>query len=169
MIRYRFILMLMAVTTLFSCTKEYNYEEAGTSDYKAQQMLAVGSSLFDNIARNPEMATSIIDITEKMVGYSNINDLKPLDDTAIPERGCARGEAIGLCFVAMSRQPEEFTTFKELCIRFLGQCNDNVITDEINKYSRLKAVPSLTDAILRQPELKDSLTVFANQVLGTDN
>lgn len=164
--RSTFILIATALLAFSACSEKNYYEEDSGNDAKAQQMRAVGS-LFENIAKQPEMADALIETTEVLAGYSNISELAPLDDEAVAERGEARGESIGLCFEAISRQPDMIEQLEELCVRFLGQSGDGIVSDELNRYSAVAAASSLNSSIARQPYLEIPLKSFADKVLGT--
>lgn len=156
----------MTMLAFSACTEKNYYEEDGSNDTKAQQMRAVGS-LFENIAKQPAIADALIETTEAMAGYSSISELAPLDDEAVAERGKARGESIGLCFEAISRQPDMLEQLEELCVRFLGQSGDGIISDELNSYSAVAALASLNSCIARSPYFEIPLKNFADKVLGT--
>lgn len=168
-----------------SCTKEYNdYYETAELDYKAEQFRAAGSYI-TNVAKQPELRSELFKATTTLAGYTYVYELLPLADKAVAQRGYARGEAVGEFFMAVARNPELLSTEMVRVVGFLGICenlpdtlfkNDAmreeakkymVIPEEINVYSRLKALPLLNEAIARQPELAEDLCVCANVFLGT--
>lgn len=166
-----FLIVVLAVLTT-SCTKEYHneyneYYENTEEDFKTKQILAT-LSLYENIARQPEMQDKLVAITEQLAGYSQISELAPLNDQAIIQRGNARGECLGACFLAIARQPEIHDDLVTIAKQFLGTYGDGIITEEINNYSRLKAIPSINEACARQPELCNLLPAFSKLFFGKE-
>ena len=103
---------LMATCLLFfvACSDEgdvvtiYN-GDTFTSDYKASQMFST-LSLYENIARQPEMVKELMRATAKLAQYDTITAIAPLDKEAEVERGTARGKCLAACFSSIARQPE---------------------------------------------------------------
>lgn len=108
----RIVTTLMAACLLFfvACSDEgddvtiYN-GDTFTSDYKANQMYST-LSLYESIARQPEMAKELMQATAKLAQYDTITAIAPLDKEAEVERGTARGKCLAACFSAIARQPE---------------------------------------------------------------
>ena len=67
---------------------------------KANQMYST-LSLYESIARQPEMAKEAIQATAKLAQYDTITAIAPLDKEAEVERGTARGKCLAACFSAM--------------------------------------------------------------------
>ena len=88
----RIVTTLMAACLLFfvACSDEgddvtiYN-GDTFTSDYKANQMYST-LSLYESIARQPEMAKELIQATAKLAQYDTITAIAPLDKEAEVER-----------------------------------------------------------------------------------
>ena len=55
-------------------------------------------SLYESIARQPEMAKELIQATAKLAQYDTITAITPLDKEAEVERGTARGKMSGGLF-----------------------------------------------------------------------
>ena len=95
---------LMATCLLFfvACSDEgdvvtiYN-GDTFTSDYKASQMFST-LSLYENIARQPEMVKELMRATAKLAQYDTITAIAPLDKEAEVER--FRGKNVGGVFFA---------------------------------------------------------------------
>ena len=108
---------LMATCLLFfvACSDEgdvvtiYN-GDSFTSDYKASQMFST-LSLYENIARQPEMVKELMRATAKLAQYDTITAIAPLDKEAEVERGTARGKCLAACFSSIARQPEAYEIF----------------------------------------------------------
>ena len=101
----RIVTTLMAACLLFfvACSDEgdevtiYN-GDTFTSDYKANQMYST-LSLYESIARQPEMAKELIQATAKLAQYDTITAITPLDKEAEVERGTAPGKmSVSLLF-----------------------------------------------------------------------
>ena len=100
----RIVTTLMAACLLFfvACSDEgddvtiYN-GDTFTSDYKANQMYST-LSLYESIARQPEMTKELIQATAKLAQYDTITAIAPLDKEAEVERGTARENVWRLVF-----------------------------------------------------------------------
>ena len=160
----RIVTTLMAACLLFfvACSDEgddvtiYN-GDTFTSDYKANQMYST-LSLYESIARQPEMTKELIQATAKLAQYDTITAIAPLDKEAEVERGTARGKCLAACFSAIARQPEAYDNIVWAAEKFLG-------TTEIK--SRLDALEGVPDALARQPEAIDQFDSFSMKFLGT--
>ena len=160
----RIVTTLMAACLLFfvACSDEgddvtiYN-GDTFTSDYKANQMYST-LSLYESIARQPEMTKELIQATAK---------LAPLDKEAEVERGTARGKCLAACFSAIARQPEAYDNIVWAAEKFLGTTEIKSMSEKILKYSRLYALEGVPDALARQPEAIDQFDSFSMKFLGT--
>lgn len=152
-------LLLLFAFALFifnSCTDESTYynEELyflNEPDIKANQMQQVGN-LFENIARQPEMADELINATEAVL-YSNITDILPISDTLVKQRGQARGYAFSALFEAIARQPEARYILDDAAAQFLGEYDSSIISDEMNEFQKAFASSGLVSGMARQPEM----------------
>jgi hypothetical protein len=144
------LISVVALTSLFSCTKEVSDD---SFDLKASKMEQIGG-LFESIARQPEMAALLISSTESL--YSDYTELLPLSDQAIVQRGKARGYAFGMLFSSIARQPEAYNQLDAAAEKFLGKYDASYISDELSEITTTFAFTLLTEAIARQPEA-DSL------------
>ena len=162
----RIVTTLMAACLLFfvACSDEgddvtiYN-GDTFTSDYKANQMYST-LSLYESIARQPEMAKELIQATAKLAQYDTITAIAPLDKEAEVERGTA-------CFSAIARQPEAYDNIVWAAEKFLGTTEIKSMSEKILKYSRLYALEGVPDALARQPEAIDQFDSFSMKFLGT--
>ena len=167
------IAALMAVCLLFfvPCSDEgddvtiYN-GDTFTSDYKANQMYST-LSLYESIARQPEMTKELIQATAKLAQYDRITAIAPLDKEAEVERGTARGKCLAACFSAIARQPEAYDNIVWAAEKFLGTTEIKSMSEKILKYSRLYALEGVPDALARQPEAIDQFDSFSMKFLGT--
>ena len=163
----RIVTTLMAACLLFfvACSDEgddvtiYN-GDTFTSDYKANQMYST-LSLYESIARQPEMTKELIQATAKLAQYDTITAIAPLDKEAEVERGTARGKCLAACFSAIARQPVWAAE------KFLGTTEIKSMSEKILKYSRLYALEGVPDALARQPEAIDQFDSFSMKFLGT--
>ncbi len=140
------LISVVALTSLFSCTKEVSDD---SFDLKASKMEQIGG-LFESIARQPDMADILISSTESL--YSDYTELLPLSDQAIVQRGKARGYAFGMLFSSIARQPEAYNQLDAAAEKFLGKYDASYISDELSEITKTFAFTLLTDAIARQPE-----------------
>jgi hypothetical protein len=146
------ISLLVALT--YACTKEETViDKDETFDLKASKMEQVGS-LFDAIAKQPEVADLLISSTENL--YSDYSELLPISDKAIVQRGKARGYSFGMMLTSIARQPEAFDKMDMAATKFLGIYNKTYISDELKEITKTYALSSLNESIARQPEA-DSL------------
>lgn len=163
---------LMAACLLFfvACSDEgddvtiYN-GDASTSDYKASQLYST-LSLYENIARQPEMAKKLMQATAKLAQYDTITAIAPLDEEAEAERGIARGKCLAVCFSAIARQPEAYHDIVWAAEKFLGTTEIESMSEKILKYSRLYALEGVTEAMARQPEAVGLFDAFSMKFLG---
>ena len=163
---------LMATCLLFfvACSDEgdvvtiYN-GDSFTSDYKASQMFST-LSLYENIARQPEMVTELMRATAKLAQYDTITAIAPLDKEAEVERGTARGKCLAACFSSIARQPEAYDDIVWAAEKFLGTTEIKSMSEKILKYSRLYALEGVTEAVARQPEIVDLFDSFSVKFLG---
>ena len=153
--------VLSALLTLTACTE--NTYETDVIDIKASKINQIGT-LFDNIARQPEMANELM-ATAAFI-YTDYTALLPLSDKAVDQRGTARGNAIGKLLVSISRQPEAFEILDKAAERFLGKYDAVFISDELLEYSKVAAQSGLIDALARQPEAKNSLNAICVKYLN---
>ena len=144
------LISVVALSSLFSCTKEVSDD---SFDLKASKMEQIGG-LFESIARQPDMADVLISSTESL--YSDYTELLPLSDQAIVQRGKARGYAFGMLFSSIARQPEAYMQLDAAAEKFLGKYDASYISDELSEITTTFAFTLLTESIARQPEA-DSL------------
>ena len=138
---------LMATCLLFfvACSDEgdvvtiYN-GDTFTSDYKASQMFST-LSLYENIARQPEMVKELMRATAKLAQYDTITAIAPLDKEAYDD-------------IVWAAE------------KFLGTTEIKSMSEKILKYSRLYALEGVTEAVARQPEIVDLFDSFSVKFLG---
>lgn len=140
--------------------------EYGTKDIKAMKMLQIGS-LFENAARQPEKANDLIKITQLMV-YGNIEELLPIMDKSIDQRGEARGSSFSQLFSAIARNPEIAPKLDSAAEQFLGAYNPEIISDELLEVTKTYAIPGLYEAMARNPGLDSIYNSFSVKYLNTD-
>lgn len=168
----KFLLLLMFVPFIFnSCTDESTYynEELyflNEPDIKANQMQQVGN-LFENIARQPEMADELINATEAVL-YSNITDILPISDTLVKQRGEARGIAFSALFQAIARQPEARYILDDAAAQFLGEYDSSIISNEMNEFQKTFASTGLIEGIARQPEMYSYMDTICGKYFNCD-
>ena len=169
----RIVTTLMAACLLFfvACSDEgddvtiYN-GDTFTSDYKANQMYST-LSLYESIARQPEMAKELIQATAKLAQYDTITAITPLDKEAEVERGTARGKCLAACFSAIARQPEAYDNIVWAAEKFLGTTEIKSMSEKKMIYSLLYALEGVTESLARQPEIMDVFDSFSMKFLGT--
>lgn len=166
----RFILLLswaLAIPVLLaSCDASDNYYMIPeTADTKATKMEAIGT-LFESIARQPEMADNLIAAAEQTL-YRNYRELLPLSDKAVEQRGAARGAAIGSLIESVARQPEMYEQLDEVAEKFLGQYDSSYITKKMNDYAKAAASTKIIESIARQPDLLAQFDALTQKYLDT--
>ncbi|HYW95058.1 MAG TPA: hypothetical protein VE870_05685 [Bacteroidales bacterium] len=124
-----------------------------STDIKAFKMRQI-AYLFEAVARQPENYADMVNATEML--YTDINELLPISDEAVKDRGMARGLSFSSLFSALARQPEIYGRMDSIADKFLGEYDPEYISDELLDYTRTYALPGLMDAMMRQPEA-DSL------------
>lgn len=139
--------LLDSISVLISNVNDENF------DIKACKMEQIGS-LFNAIARQPEVSEFLIEATEIL--YSDISELLPLSDEAVVQRGKARGFAFSCMFNAIARQPEAFAELDIAATKFLGVYDPGYISDELLDISKIYTTTAMNEAIARQPNA-DSL------------
>lgn len=132
-------------------------------DIKAYKMEQTGS-LFESIARQPELADLLISATEML--YFNINELLPISDKNIFQRGRSRGLAFGGLFDAIARQPEAFSKLDSAAAKFLGIYNPSDISNELLEVTKTFSSSSLNEALARQPEADSLFNVICKRYLN---
>lgn len=151
-----------------ACTEEENtFIQQSVADYKAAQILST-STLYENIARQPEMADQLIRQTAALAGYSDITELFPLSDCALSQRGEARGTCLAEAFNAIARQPEAYDKIEACAVRFLGTYEMKIISTRLTDYSRLHAISGMNEALARNPEAADLIYALCKKILGVD-
>jgi len=148
------LLSIILLSFMTSCTKkEFIYDEDTTFDLKAEKMGQIGS-LFEGIARQPEVADQLVHATESL--YTDYTELLPISDQAIVQRGIARGHSFGMLLLSIAVQPEAFDDMDAAAAKFLGVYDPDYISDELAEITKTYAVTYLNESIARQPEA-DSL------------
>ncbi len=135
--------------------------------FKVDQIASV-QMLFESIARQPEAADQLIATAERVAGYSDIAELAPISPGISREFGYARGECIGACAVALSRLPGIDETLIQVAVKFLGEAGSEEISDTVNAYSKVRALPLLLESLARQPEVFDIFNQLSITLLGVD-
>lgn len=170
-----FIPILLALV-LISCEKEpeenitneyttNNYTTGDEFDLKASKM-EKASSIFDAIARQPEMADALIRTTALF--YNDYTALLPLTDKAIIQRGKARGTGFGLMFIAVSSQPEAYPIIDSAASRFLGKYDPSYINNELLEVTQTYALDGLNASLARQPECDSIFNLMSIKYLNLD-
>jgi F0F1-type ATP synthase membrane subunit c/vacuolar-type H+-ATPase subunit K len=131
-------------------------------DIKAAKMEHIGH-LFESMARQPEASESLISATTVL--YEDFQDLLPISDTMLFERGRARGMAFGKMFEAVARQPEAAAMIDSAAEKFLGLYDPAIINNEILEYSQTYAYPKMVEGLCRQPEADSIFKSLANKYL----
>jgi F0F1-type ATP synthase membrane subunit c/vacuolar-type H+-ATPase subunit K len=158
------ILSISSLLFLSSCSYcQIEPEEC----YKVDQIASI-ETLFESIARQPEAADQLIATAERVAGYSDIAELAPISPSISREFGYARGQCIGACAEALGRQPEMAETQMQLAVRLLGEAGSEEISDTVNAYSKVKALPLLLESIARQPEAFDLFNQLSITLLGVN-
>lgn len=122
-------------------------------DIKTYKMRTIGY-LFEAVARQPENYADMVKATEML--YTDINELLPISDKEVENRGMSRGYSFSSLFSSLARQPEIYGRLDSIADKFLGAYDPEYISDELLDYTRTYALPGLMDAMMRQPEV-DSL------------
>lgn len=135
----------------------------GTTDLKAFKMEQI-KYLFESISRQPEAAESLVKGTEIL--YTNYQELLPLSDKAIMERGRARGIAFGGLLEALARQPEAEALLDAAAEKFLGAYDPEIISDELLEHTKVYAVKSLVESLARYPEIAPRLSYISFKYLN---
>jgi len=166
------LLISIFLLALCSCTKEEKeyvtnneYITNEEFDLKASKMEQIGS-LFESIARQPEIADLLISSTEML--YTDYTELLPLSDTAIEQRGKARGYAFSMLFSSIARQPEAFDLLDSAATKFLGKYDSNYISDELLEITKTYAIGNLNNSIALQPEADSLFNVVSKKYLNFD-
>ena len=162
-----FCLLGLGAALLSGCKKEYytlNTDESG--DLKAMKIAQVGA-LFDNMARQPELADDLVAYAGQTL-YVSYRDLLPLSDRAVPVRGTARGEAVGALFTALARQPGLYDVLDAAAERFIGPYDARYISPALNEFACTAAFPALAEALARQPELSADFDRLAGKYLNVN-
>ena len=161
----RIVTTLMAACLLFfvACSDEGD----DVTIYNGDTFTYSTLSLYESIARQPEMAKELIQATAKLAQYDTITAIAPLDKEAEVERGTARGKCLSACFSAIARQPEAYDNIVWAAEKFLGTTEIKSMSEKILKYSRLYALEGVTESLARQPEIMDVFDSFSMKFLGT--
>lgn len=158
------LIPIVLFLAILSCKKEEVKEVKGNTneefDLKASKMEQVGS-LFEAIARQPEIADALIKSTETLL-YTDYTELLPLSDKAIVQRGKARGAAFGKLFYSIAQQPESYNKMDSAAMKFLGKYDISYISDELLEITKTYAIALLNESLARQPEA-DSLFNLASK------
>lgn len=158
------ILSLTSLLLLTSC----HYCRIEPEEYFKVDQIASVQMLFESIARQPEAADQLIATAERVAGYSDIAELAPISPGISREFGYARGECIGACAVALSRLPGIDETLIQVAVKFLGEAGSEEISDTVNAYSKVRALPLLLESLARQPEVFDIFNQLSITLLGVD-
>jgi len=132
---------------MFSCSDDLICE-CNEIDTKASKIEQIGS-LFEAISRNPDTYEVLMKNTE--VVYSDYTELLPLSDTAILQRGIARGHSFGLLFYSVCRNPNAFEELDIAAAKFLGEYDENEISDELLDISKIYSISGLNEGLARNP------------------
>jgi hypothetical protein len=158
------LISVLFLSFLVSCTKEETVSiEDEEFDLKASKMEQVGS-LFEAIARQPEVSDLLIQSTEKL--YTDYTELLPLSDKAIVQRGKARGAAFSLLFTSVARQPEAFGILDSAATKFLGKYNPDYISDELADITKTYTIAAINESIAQQPEADSLFNVLCRKYLN---
>ena len=158
------LISIVLLATLFSCTKEEIKDDPNNEfDLKASKMEQIGS-LFDAIARQPEIANELIKSTESL--YTDYTALLPLSDKAILQRGKARGAALSELFYSISRQPEAYNDLEAAADKFLGKYDPKYISDELLEITKTYSIEALNMSIVQQPECINYLNTVSVKYLN---
>ncbi len=174
--RQHVLIPILLILVLISCEKEpeenitneyttNNYTTGDEFDLKASKM-EKASSIFDAIARQPEMADALIRTTALF--YNDYTALLPLTDKAIIQRGKARGTGFGLMFMAVSIQPEAYPILDSAASRFLGKYDPSYINSELLEVTQTYALDGLNYSLARQPECDSVFNLMSIKYLNLD-
>lgn len=150
---------------LASCYKETNL--VSDQIYKIDKITSI-QTLFESIARQPEIAVDLIQTTENIAGYRDISELAPIDESISKKFGYARGVCISACAESIARQPESHAILTATAVKFLGAYNGTGITAQINEYSKVRALPGILGGISRQPDAFNSINEMSKALLGVE-
>ena len=143
------LLLLLVIFLFISC--EDGSLSLPEEDYKALQISQL-VSMFEAIARQPESADNIISATQSLL-YNSYEDILPLNDQAVYQRGIAVGTALGAMFAAVARQPEAVGTLDGAAELLIGPYSAGHLTGDLLIYARAAAATALNDSIARQPAI----------------
>jgi hypothetical protein len=132
-------------------------------DLKALKMDMVGI-LFSGMALQPEIYKSLIKAMK--MSYSSYQELLPLSDKNLYDRGRARGEAFGRMFEAVARQPEMAAQIDSVAGVFLGKYDPSYISSELLNHTRNFASVYLIEAMSRQPEADSAFNALSKKYLN---
>ena len=157
--------LIFAAVAISACkeTNEYYYTTP-EPDLKAAKIEAVGN-IFENIARQPERAQEIVTLAQKTL-YTNYEELLPISDNAVAERGEARGYAIGMLFMSIVRMPDALEIMDRTAETMLGVYDKSYISDKLNEYAKASAATMLSEAVARQPDMQPTLEELATKYLN---
>jgi F0F1-type ATP synthase membrane subunit c/vacuolar-type H+-ATPase subunit K len=155
------LIPIVLLLALFSCeTETFDDDEF---DLKASKIEQIGS-LFEAIARQPEMADALIKSTENL--YSDYNELLPLSDKAVVQRGKARGAAFSMLFKSIARQPDAYNELDAAATKFLGIYNSTDISDELLDITKTYTISVLNESLAMQPEAIGLFNLIAKKYLN---
>lgn len=162
---------ILFLLILSSCKKDENtyvtnqetYNIKEDFDIKASKMEQIGG-LFESIARQPEAAKILISSAELV--YKDYTELLPISDTAIEQRGKARGVAFSALLASIARQPEVFNELDSAAAKFLGKYDTSYISNELLDISRTYTVKALNESIARQPEADSLFNIICKKYLN---
>jgi hypothetical protein len=132
-------------------------------DLKALKMDMAGI-LFTAMAMQPEIYKSMIKAMK--MSYSSYQELLPISDKNLYDRGRARGEAFGRMFEAVARQPEMSAQIDSVADIFLGKYDPSYISGELLNHTRNFASVYLIEAMSRQPEADSAFNALSKKYLN---
>lgn len=146
-------------------TVEQIGEDVVFADAKANMIYSF-ASVFTDMARQPEVGTSMVEAALATWNISSYEDYLPLKDKALRERGIARGCVVGAALTAIARQPEINTQITSAALLLIGAYDEDLFPAVMIDYAKGIALTHLTDAIARQPEAAAMLRSFMTRFLG---
>lgn len=156
------LLLLLVIFLFISC--EDGSLSIPDEDYKALQISQL-TGMFESISRQPEAADDIISATQALL-YNSYEDILPLNDQAIYQRGVAVGTALGSLFEAVARQPEAADTLDGAAELLIGPYSAGHLTGDLLNYARAAVSKPLNESIARQPECFDTFNLLCIKYLN---
>mgnify|MGYP000765807047 FL=1 len=154
---------------LFSC-KDENYTTVvmeGSYNSKKAIQVSSTSTIYENIARQPELANELVNRTCVLAGYKDFMYLLPFEIREEERQvGMARGECLSAFMTSVARQPDMYEKLDSAAVVFLGTAETLSSMSVLLDYSCYNAIAGYNEALTRQPEIKDTLDIICRKFLG---